>query len=40
MDMLERILGGPEKQTEYEDFIDRYQQGSPYDAIAARSSYS
>jgi hypothetical protein len=38
MDMLERILGGPQQQTEYEDFIDRYQKGSPYDSIDDREA--
>jgi hypothetical protein len=33
MDLLERVLGSPEKQTEYEDFIKRYDKGSPYDSI-------
>ena len=38
MDLLERVLGGPEKQTEYEDFIDRFNQGSPYDSIDDREA--
>ena len=38
MDLLERVLGGPQKQTEYRDFIDRYDQGSPYDNIDDREA--
>jgi hypothetical protein len=33
MDVLNNILRNPEKRTQYDDFIDRYQQGSPYDSI-------
>jgi hypothetical protein len=33
MDLLERVLGGPQQQTEYQDFIDRYKKGSPYEGI-------
>ena len=33
MDVLNNILGNPEKRSQYDDFIDRYQQGSPYDGI-------
>jgi len=34
MDVLNNILGNPQKRSQYEDFINRYQQGSPYDGIA------
>jgi hypothetical protein len=33
MDVLNNILGNPQKRSQYDDFIDRYQQGSPYDGI-------
>ncbi len=33
MDVLNNILGDPKKRSQYDDFIDRYQQGSPYDGI-------
>ena len=33
MDVLNNILGNPEKRSQYDDFIGRYQQGSPYDGI-------
>jgi hypothetical protein len=38
MDLLDRLLGGPEKRTEYQDFIDRYDRGSPYDSIDDREA--
>ena len=38
MDLLERVLGRPEKRTEYEDFINRYEQGSPYSSIDDREA--
>ena len=37
MDLLERVLGG-NKRTEYEDFINRYEQGSPYNTIDDREA--
>jgi hypothetical protein len=36
MDLLERVLGGPKQQTEYRDFIDRFDRGSPFAAMAAQ----
>ena len=33
MDVLNNILGDPQKRSQYDDFISRYQQGSPYDGI-------
>jgi hypothetical protein len=38
MDLLERVLGGPQQQTEYQDFIDRYKKGSPYEGIDERDA--
>lgn len=38
MDLLERVLGGPQKQTEYRDFIDRFGRGTPYDSIDDREA--
>lgn len=38
MDLLERVLGGPEKRAEYEDFIDRFNRGTPYDSIDDREA--
>lgn len=34
MDLINSILGNPQKRTELEDFVNRYEQGSPYDGIA------
>ncbi len=34
MDLLERAIGGQEKRAEYEDFIDRFTKGAPYDSIS------
>ena len=33
MGLLDELLGGGQRQTEYKDFTNRYQQGSPYDQI-------
>jgi hypothetical protein len=33
MDLLNGILGSPQKRSEYDDFIGRYQQGLPYDGF-------
>jgi hypothetical protein len=33
MDVLNNILGDPQKRSQYDDFISRYEQGSPYDGI-------
>jgi hypothetical protein len=38
MDLLERVLGGQQQQTEYRDFIDRFDRGSPYDSIGDREA--
>ena len=33
MNLLDDLLGGGQRQAEYQDFTRRYQQGSPYDSI-------
>lgn len=38
MDVLNDILGKPETRSQYDDFIERYQQGSPYDGIDAEEA--
>jgi hypothetical protein len=38
MDLLERIFGGPKERTDYQDFINRYEQGSPYSSIDDREA--
>ena len=34
MGLLDELLGGGQRQAEYKDFTNRYQQGSPYDQIS------
>jgi hypothetical protein len=34
MDILERLVGGPDQRNDYNDFVNRYQKGSPYDSIS------
>jgi hypothetical protein len=38
VDLLDRIFGEPKQRTEYEDFIKRYEQGSPYSSIDDREA--
>jgi hypothetical protein len=33
MGLLDELLGGGQRQAEYKDFANRYQQGAPYDSI-------
>ena len=33
MDMLQRLVGGGQDRDQYQDFINRFEQGSPYDSI-------
>lgn len=34
MDLLQSVLGGTEKRNQYQDFSNRFNQGSPYDGIS------
>jgi hypothetical protein len=34
MDMLQRVLGGSEQRSQYQDFANRFDQGSPYEGIS------
>src|SRR5688572_7272655 len=38
VDLLESVLGGKQQQTEYQDFIDKFEKGSPYDGIDERDA--
>jgi hypothetical protein len=38
MDLLERVLGGQQQQTEYRDFIDRFKTGAPWEGIGDREA--
>jgi hypothetical protein len=37
MDLLDRVLG-PDKKNQFQDLIDRFQRGSPYDSIDDREA--
>lgn len=39
MDLLQNLLGGGQQRQEYEDFMNRYDQGSPYDGISGDEAY-
>ncbi|HEX6291376.1 MAG TPA: hypothetical protein VFZ66_19485 [Herpetosiphonaceae bacterium] len=39
MDLLQNLLGGGQGRQQYEDFINRYDQGSPYDGISDDEAY-
>ncbi len=42
MDLLGQILGGGQRREEYQDFVNRYDTGAPWDGISdqeARSRY-
>ena len=42
LDMLGQILGGGQRREEYQDFVNRYDTGAPWDGISdqeARSRY-
>jgi hypothetical protein len=34
MDLLQNLLGGGQGRQQYQDFVNRYDQGSPYDGIS------
>src|SRR5678815_722163 len=34
MGILDELLGGGQRQKEYKDFVDRYEQGDPYDGYS------
>ena len=39
MDMLAQLLGGGQQRQQYQDFVDRYDQGAPWDGIDDREAY-
>ena len=39
MDLLQNLLGGGQQRQEFEDFANRYDQGSPYDGISGDEAY-
>ena len=34
MSFMQQLLGGGQQQQDYQDFIDRYDQGAPYEGIS------
>lgn len=39
MDLLQNLLGGGQGREQYQDFVNRYDQGSPYDGITGDEAY-
>lgn len=39
MDLLQNLLGGGQQRQQYQDFVNRYDQGSPYDGISGDEAY-
>jgi hypothetical protein len=39
MDLLQNLLGGGQGRQEYQDFANRYDQGSPYEGISGQEAY-
>src|SRR5215213_11164053 len=40
MDMLGQLLGGGQRREEYQDFVNRYDTGAPWDGISDQEAYS
>ena len=40
MDVLQNILGGGQQRQQYQEFINRYDQGAPYDGISDEEALS
>ncbi len=39
MDMLSQMLGGGQRRQEYQDFVNRYDQGAPWDGVSDQEAY-
>jgi hypothetical protein len=39
MELLQNLLGGGQQQQQFQDFVNRYDQGSPYDGISGDEAY-
>lgn len=39
MDLLQNLLGGGQQRQQFQDFVNRYQQGAPYDGISGEEAY-
>ena len=40
MDLLGQLLGGGQRREEYQDFVNRYDTGAPWDGISDQEAYS
>lgn len=40
LDMLGQLLGGGQRRQEYQDFVERYDTGSPWDGISDQEAQS
>jgi len=40
MDMLAQMLGGGQNRQQYQDFVNRYDTGAPWDGISDQEAYS
>jgi len=40
LDMLSQMLGGGQRREEYQDFVNRYDTGAPWDGISDQEAYS
>jgi hypothetical protein len=40
MDLLGQLLGGGQRRQEYQDFVNRYDTGAPWDGISDQEAYS
>ena len=39
MNMLEQLMGGGKRRSDWDDFVGRYDQGAPYDGISDREAF-
>lgn len=40
MDLFNNLMGGGQNRQQYEDFVQRYDRGSPYDGISGDEAYN
>ncbi len=40
MNLLENLMGGGQQQNDYNDFVNRYDQGAPYDGISGEEAFN
>ena len=39
MDLLQNLLGGGQQRQQYQDFVNRYDRGAPYEGISGEEAY-